>query len=872
MATLVSRALLSAGLLIGLASGCAHPRTSGQEQIADTTPPHPPRPNPSTVGWTDIQRNTTDPIEMALVGRVSGVEVSRTSDGGIAVRIHGPSSFYSGEQPLYVLDGVPIQPGVNGALTGINPYDIESIEVLKDPASTAIYGVRGGNGVIVITTRWSDCRDRTPPCPPRRPLPRAAPRTAPTPADRIDSLLARMTLEEKLGQLNLLPAGGRASPQQAEDVRRGAVGGFLNVDGADAARDIQRVAVEQSRLRIPLLLGLDVIHGYRTIYPIPLAEASTWDPDVVEATARAAGREARAAGINWTFAPMVDIARDARWGRIAEGSGEDPYLGSVLAAARVRGFQENILATAKHFAAYGAAEAGREYNTVDLSERTVREIYLPPFKAAVDAGVGSIMSAFNEVGGVPSSASPWLLDTVLHREWGFAGFVVSDWTSIDELRSHGIAGSQAEAGRLALEAGVDMDMVSRIYLDSLPALVASGRVPLARVDTAVRRLLRAKQKLGLFEDPYRAAPAQPLDRVLARRVAQEAIVLLKNEGGILPLGSGGKTIAVIGPLAADTVDPLGPWHAQGRPGDVVSVLAGIRERAGAGVTVLHAAGTGVTDGDTSGIAAAVDLARRADVTVLVVGEADTMSGEAGSRARLDLPGAQEQLQQAVVATGRPVVLVLMNGRPLVLSWAAEHVPAILDTWFLGVETGHAVADVLFGDVNPSGRLPVTFPRSVGQLPIYYSHKNTGRPATAEHYTSKYLDVPVTPLYPFGYGLSYTTFAYRDLRLAASRLGPRDTIAVSVTVANTGARRGTDVVQLYVRDEVASVTRPVRELKGFQRVTLDPGESRTVQFRVPVRDLAFWNASMKLVVEPGTFRMFVGPNAAEGLESGFEVTP
>jgi beta-glucosidase len=704
-------------------------------------------------------------------------------------------------------------------------------------------------------------------------FPGSAPIAAQSLERRIDSLLARMTIEEKLGQLNLPSVSGRVTPAQLELVRRGLVGGFLNLDGALAARDIQRVALEQSRLRIPLLLGLDVIHGYRTIFPIPLAEASSWDPELAEATARSAGREARAAGINWTFAPMVDIARDPRWGRIAEGSGEDPYLGSLLAAARVRGFQESILATVKHFAAYGAAEAGREYNTVDVSERTLREIYLPPFKAAVDAGAGSIMSAFNEIAGVPSTADPWLMDTVLRQEWGFDGFVVSDWTSVEELVAHGVAASRAEAGRLALAAGVDMDMVSGIYVDSLPVLVRTGGVPLAQVDAAVRRILRAKLRLGLFDDPNRgvAAVPPPLDRPLARRAAAEAIVLLRNEGGLLPLGARARTIAVIGPLASDTAAPLGPWHARGEAGDVVSVLAAIRERAGAATTVLHAPGTGLTDGDTSGIAAAVALTRQADVTVLVVGEPDSMSGEGSSRTRLDLPGAQERLQQAVVATGRPVVLVLMNGRPLILSWAAEHVAAILETWFLGVETGHAIADVLFGDVNPSGRLPVTFPRTVGQIPIYYNAKNTGRPAVeGQHFTSKYLDVPNTPLYPFGYGLSYTTFAYRDVRLRAARLGPADTLVVSVTVANTGARAGTEVVQLYVRDDVGSVTRPVRELKGFRRVGLEAGAAGTVEFRVPVRELGFWGPAMKFVVEPGTFRVFVGPNSTEGLEAGFEV--
>jgi beta-glucosidase len=690
---------------------------------------------------------------------------------------------------------------------------------------------------------------------------------------RIDSLLARMTLEEKVGQLNLPSVFGPVSPAQMDLVRKGLVGGFLNLDGAQATRDIQRIAMEQSRLHIPLLLGLDVIHGYRTIFPIPLGEASTWDPEIAEATARSAAREARAAGVNWTFAPMVDIARDPRWGRIAEGSGEDPYLGSLMAAARVRGFQTSILATAKHFAAYGGAEAGREYNTVDVSERTLREIYLPPFKAAVDAGAGSIMSAFNEIAGIPSSANPWLTNTVLRGEWGFDGLVVSDWTSIAELMPHGVAATRADAGRLALAAGVDMDMVSQIYLDSLPALVQSGRVPIAQVDSAVRRILREKLRLGLFEDPNRgvAATAPPLDRELARRVARESIVLLRNEGGLLPLGANAKTIAVIGPLASDSAAPLGPWHTRGQPSDVVSVLAAIRERAGAGATVLHAAGTGLTDADTSGIAAAVALARRADVTVLVMGEPDSMSGEASSRARLDLPGVQERLQQAVVATGKPVVLVLMNGRPLILSWAAEHVSAIVETWFLGIETGHAVADVLFGDVNPSGRLPVSFPRTVGQIPIYYNAKNTGRPAVAgQHFTSKYLDVPNSPLFPFGYGLSYTSFTYRDLQVRAARLRPADTLVVTVTVANTGTRAGTEVAQLYVRDDVGSVTRPVRELKGFRREVLAPGESRSVEFRVPVRSLAFWDAAMKFVAEPGTFHVFVGSNSTAELGAAFVV--
>ena len=684
-------------------------------------------------------------------------------------------------------------------------------------------------------------------------------------AQNVDSLLAAMTLEEKLGQLNLLSAGGNASPEQTVLVRRGLVGGLFNVIGTENTRAVDRVATTESRLKIPLLFGLDVIHGFRTIFPIPLAEAGAFDPELAEATARAAGREAAAAGINWTFAPMVDIARDPRWGRIAEGSGEDPYLASLLAAARVRGFQESILATAKHFAAYGAAEAGRDYNTADVSQRTLREVYLPPFKAAVDAGAATLMSAFNDIGGVPASGNAWLTDTVLRREWGFRGMVVSDWTSIAELIPHGVAASRAEAGRRALTAGVDMDMESRIYVDSLPALVRANRISLAVVDRAVRRVLRAKARMAQLRP---VAPNAVEIRALARRAARESIVLLKNEGGLLPLAPAVPAIALIGPLADNRLDPLGPWHTDGRPEDVVTVLQGIKSRVSSGTQVLYAQGAGIEDTSTAGFADAVAAARGAKVAILVLGERHDMSGEAASRSSLGLPGVQQQLLEAVAATGTPVVLVLMNGRPLILEWAVEHVPAIVEAWFLGVESGNATADVLFGDVDPSGRLPVTFPRALGQIPLYYNHRNTGRPPAAEKYTSKYIDVPVTPRYPFGYGLSYTTFAYRDLKLGAARIGPRDTLTVSVTVTNTGTREGTEVVQLYVRDEVASVARPVRELKGFRRVTLKPGEARTVELRLAARDLAFYGLDMRPVVEPGTFRVFVGSNSAEGLEATF----
>ena len=704
----------------------------------------------------------------------------------------------------------------------------------------------------------------------------------------VDSLLARMTLEEKLGQLNVI-AGDHdtATAAQLALVRAGRVGGFLGVAGATATHEAQRVAVEESRLKIPLLLGYDVIHGYRLIFPIPLAEASSWDTATAARTAALAAVEAAAAGVNWTYAPMVDIARDPRWGRIAEGAGEDPELGSAFAAARVRGFQGpndtlgpgKVLATAKHFAAYGGAEGGRDYNTVDVSERTLREVYLPPFQAAVAEGAGSIMSAFNEIGGVPSTANRWLLTDVLRGEWGFRGVVVSDWTSVKELQAHGVAGSPTAAGGLALQAGVDMDMQSNIYADDLSAVVRAGGLPEATVDEAVRRVLRAKIRLGLFEDPYRPAaqgdgtsgPFTTVARRVARTMATEAIVLLKNDRGLLPLTRRATRVAVIGPLAASREDPLGPWHARGDSTDVVSVLAGLRERAPRGTVVRYARGCGATDTSTAGFPEAIAIARRSNVAILVLGETDGMSGEAASRSTLGLPGVQERLLEAIVRTGTPVVLVLMNGRPLALPWAAEHVPAIVETWFLGVETGHAVADVLYGDVNPSGKLPVTVPRSVGQVPIYYNHTSTGRPySPTDHFTSQYLDLPSTPLYPFGYGLSYTRFEYSNFGLAATRIGLRDTLRVHVRVRNAGTRAGTEVVQLYVHDEVASVTRPVRQLADFRRVSLGPGESQTVELAIPPRRLGVYDLEMKFVVEPGWFRVYVGPSSVEVLESRFEV--
>jgi beta-glucosidase len=645
-------------------------------------------------------------------------------------------------------------------------------------------------------------------------------------------------------------------------------------------------ADEESRLGIPLLFAHDVIHGFRTVFPVPLAEAASWNPRAVERAARIAAVEAAAAGLHWTYAPMVDVARDPRWGRVVEGAGEDPFLGSVMAAARVRGFQgedlarpDTLLATPKHFAAYGAAEGGRDYDVAEVSERTLREIYLPPFRAAVEAGAGAVMAAFNEVAGIPMHAHRRLLTDVLRGEWGFDGVVVSDFTGVQELIAHGVAATPAEAGVLALRAGVDVDMVSRIYLEHLPAAVRAGELPEAAVDEAVRRVLRAKQELGLFEDPYRYAdPAReravalaPEHLEAARGLARESIVLLRNQAGVLPLAKDLSRIAVVGALADSARAALGSWVGAGREEDAVSVLEGIRRAVSPGTEVVYAPGAGPRGDDSSGFAAAVAAAERADAVVLVVGEDHDMSAEAASRASLDLPGVQLELAQRLHATGRPLVVVLMNGRPLAIPWLAEHAPAILEAWYLGVQMGPAVADVLFGDHNPSGKLPVTFPRTVGQVPIYYNHKPTGRPPDPDQkYTSKYLDVHWTPLYPFGHGLSYTTFGYGEPRLSRTAMGPADTLTVEVAVTNTGGRPGAEVVQLYLRDDHASVTRPVMDLRGFEKIELAPGESRTVSFRLGPEELSFYDQRMERVVEPGTFTVFVGGSSAETREARFTV--
>ena len=725
----------------------------------------------------------------------------------------------------------------------------------------------------------------------------------------LDSLLARMTLEEKVGQLTQAqgPGGNTGSSDRqrgVEAIRAGQVGSFLNVWGAERLGEWQRVAVEESRLGIPLLFAFDVIHGFRTVTPVPLAETATWDPALVERSARVAAVEATAYGIHWTYAPMVDIARDARWGRVVEGGGEDPWLGSVMAAARVRGFQgrdlrdtTTLIATPKHFVAYGAAEGGRDYDVADVSERTLHEIYLPPFHAAVRAGAMSVMAAFNEVAGVPMHANETLLTDVLRDRWGFPGVVVADYTAIRELLEHGIGADDEDVGVAALRAGVDVDMLSEIYLEDIPPAVRSGRIDEALVDRAVRRVLRAKYRLGLFDDPYRyhdaarerAEVLTEETRAFAREIARESIVLLKNEG-VLPLSKELDTVAVIGSLARSRRDALGNWVIAGRPEDAVPILEGVRRTLPEarvvyepGVGELPEGGVGFNApprdvlaaalADTVGFAAAVSAAERADAVILVVGEHQGQSAEASSRADIGLPGAQLELARRVLATGTPTVVVLMNGRPLALPWLAEHAPALLETWFLGVEMGPAVADVIFGDHNPSGKLPVTFPRATGQVPLYYAHKNTGRPPDPDnHFTSKYLDVHWTPQFPFGHGLGYTTFDYDGPRIDRAAIVAGDSVTVEATVTNTGDVAGQEVVQLYVRDDVGSVTRPVRQLRGFHKIRLEPGQSRTVRFTLGPEELAFYDRNMRRVVEPGTFTVFVGGSSAATDSTQFTVRP
>ncbi|HUF39752.1 MAG TPA: glycoside hydrolase family 3 N-terminal domain-containing protein [Anaerolineales bacterium] len=731
---------------------------------------------------------------------------------------------------------------------------------------------------------------------------------------RVAALLGRMTLTEKIGQLvqigPLAPfdlddyltqksaeeAAGRPFEYQPklngdldDLIREGRVGSFLNLMQTNLINHCQRVAVEESRLRIPILTGCDVIHGFRTIFPIPLAESCTWNPALLERASRTAAEEASASGVDWIFAPMVDVARDPRWGRIAEGAGEDPFLGAAMARARVRGFQVTDLASGrrvaacpKHYVGYGAAEAGRDYNTTDFSERTLRDVYLPPFKAAFDAGAGSVMSAFNEIGGIPATAHPLILRTILRDEWGWPGVVLSDYEAVRELIAHGFAEDLRDAARLSLLAGLDMDMVSCAYADHLADLVSTEKVPLKRVEDAVRRVLRLKFCLGLFENPYldeQLAGSLILredHRALALEVARESMVLLKNNTDLLPLAPGRDRLAVIGPLADNRKDLLGAWSLNGRAEDVESVLDGLRTYLEDGGWT-HLDGCPIREDESVDISAAVEIAQAADVVVLVLGESADMSGESHSRTHLGLPGRQQELVDAIAESGKPIVCVLMSGRPLVVPRLAGQVDALLAAWHGGIRAGRAVADILFGAVNPSGRLTASWPRAEGQIPVYYSHKNTGRPAAesgtkqfAEVFKSVFMDLPNSPLFPFGFGLSYTRFSYSDLKIEQSVVGLDDALAVSAALTNTGVRPGAEVVQLYIRDLVGSVTRPVRELKGFQKIQLEPGETLVVRFEIPVRELGFTGPDMQYVVEPGAFKVWIGPDSTGGLEGDFKV--
>ncbi|WP_129791883.1 glycoside hydrolase family 3 N-terminal domain-containing protein [Sphingosinicella sp. CPCC 101087] len=706
----------------------------------------------------------------------------------------------------------------------------------------------------------------------------------PPASHRIESLLARMTIEEKLGQLTQLPGGrqkavnSRIDDALRERVRRGQVGSLLNVAGADATRALQRVAVEESRLGIPLLYALDIIHGYRTIFPVPLAMAAAFDPTVSERAARVAAVEASAAGVHWTFSPMVDVAPDPRWGRIVEGSGEDPYLGSAMAVAQVRGYQGDdlampgtIMATAKHFAAYGAALGGRDYDSAEISERTLNEIHLPPFHAAAAAGAGSFMAAFNTVSGLPMHANRPLLTGLLRGQWTWQGPVVSDWMGVAELIPHGVAGNGAEAAALALAAGVDIDMSSELYFTQLRAAVERDPTLLPLLDHAVRRVLAAKERLGLFDDPYRGAdPAREAavtlsaeHRAAAREAALRSIVLLKNEGGVLPIARTVRRVAVIGALADDSDSQLGSWRALGREEDVRPLLAALRERLPEGAELVHEPGASPHSDDRSGIPRAVEAARRADLVLLVVGEDFDMSGEARSRSDLSLPGAQQALADAVLDTGKPVAVVLMNGRPLVIDRLAARAPAILETWFLGVEAGPAIADVLIGRAAPGGRLPVSFPRASGALPFTYNRLPSGRPADPDitRDTVRYHDLPVTPLFPFGHGLSYTSFDYGSLAVDRASVAPGESVTISVTVRNAGRVAGDEVVQLYARDPVASVSRPVQELRGFRRIALAPGKAKRVSFTLTPAQFAIWDDG-RWRIEPGEIQLMVGSSSAD----------
>jgi beta-glucosidase len=720
----------------------------------------------------------------------------------------------------------------------------------------------------------------------------------------VDALMKKMTLVEKIGQLNLPGSGdivtGQASNSDiGKKIKEGKVGGLFNIKSVEKIRAVQKVAVEESRLKIPMIFGMDVIHGYETVFPIPLGLSCTWDMKVVERSARIAAVEASADGINWTFSPMVDICRDPRWGRISEGSGEDAYLGSQIAGAMVRGYQGNeltknntIMSCVKHYALYGAAEAGRDYNTVDMSRQRMYNDYFPPFKAAVDAGAGSFMASFNEIEGVPATANKWLLTDVLRKQWGFKGFLVTDYTGINEMIDHGIGDLQTVSAK-ALMAGIDMDMVGEGLLTTTEKSLKEGKVTMAQIDVACRRILEAKYKLGLFEDPYKYCDANrakteiftAAHRKEARSIAAQSFVLLKNQGNVLPLKKSG-TIALIGPLADNKQNMPGTWSVAANFENATSVLAGLKEVVGDKVKVLHARGSNLDEDslfeERAGmfgkslhrdsrpanviLQEALDIANQSDVIVAALGESSEMSGESSSRSNIEIPEVQKDLLKALLKTGKPVVLVLFTGRPLALKWENENVPAILNVWFGGSEAGYAIADVLFGDVNPSGKLSTTFPQNVGQVPLFYNHKNTGRPLEEGKWFSKfrsnYLDVSNDPVYPFGFGLSYSSFSYGEIKLSNTSLKGNQTLTASVTVTNNGRYDGKEVVQLYIRDVVGSVTRPVKELKGFQKIDLKAGESKTVTFNITPNDLKFYNYDLKYDWEAGEFKIMIGGNSRD----------
>ena len=714
---------------------------------------------------------------------------------------------------------------------------------------------------------------------------------------KVEALLRQMTLEEKIGQLNQYTGDNAATgpitinPNKQAEIKQGLIGSMLNILGTKYTRQYQELAM-QSRLKIPLLFGQDVIHGYKTTFPIPLAEAASWDLEAMELTARIAATEAAAAGIHWTFAPMVDISRDPRWGRVMEGAGEDTYLGSKIAYARVKGFQGNlgdvtsVMACVKHFAAYGAAVGGRDYNSVDMSNRMLWETYLPPFKAALDAGAATFMNSFNDLNGIPATGNAYLQRDILKEKWNFKGFVVSDWGSIGEMVNHGYAKDNKEAALAAITAGSDMDMESNAYRYHLAQLVKEKKVPMALIDDAVKRILRKKFELGLFDDPFKfnneereqKALNNPEHRKEARAMAAKSIVLLKNEKGILPLSKSTKTIAFIGPLVKEYKQNMGFWSVElpelDYTKEIVSQWDGLQNKVEKNTQLLYAKGCDIEGDNTEGFAEAIAVANQADVVILSIGERRDQSGEAKSRSNLRLPGVQEELVKAIQATGKPVVVLINAGRPLIFNWTADQVPAILYTWWLGSEAGNAIADVLFGDYNPSGKLPISFPREEGQIPIYYNHFNTGRPApneTATNYVSAYIDLKNSPKFPFGYGLSYTTFNYSDLQLSKKVMKKNETITVSFTLTNNGKFDGEEVVQLYLKDQVGSVVRPVKELRDFQKVFLKAGASQKITFTIDKEKLAFYNAKLEWEPEPGTFEVQLGSSSTDiRLKDNFEL--